>query len=803
MSELTELVARRLDADGNLHEPVRSSVREALDAVDDPMGEPPNDAGLSAGGDAGTDTTGGVYLDRITVRSFRGIGRETHLKIPAGPGLTVVSGRNGSGKSSFAEALEVALTGTTYRWRNRSAQWQGPWRNLHCAAPPRVEVQLQADGGDRARLVNEWTGDDFESRRQTLTGDIGIGSPLWESALGTFRPLLTYEELGQVLAARPSELYDALSTVLGLGQLAEAIKRLDAERKALEEPARALKQARSDLLTVLRTHDDGADQRIAQAVALLKRTAPDTAALRTLATGTEATPEAGITILRTLATLNGLDAAAAEAAATELRAAVASCARIADGASVALQRRLTVIRAALTAHQHDGDMACPVCGTGSLDAGRASVLRAEADTADAALGRLAAATARLERARTAAGAVIRRVPVALSAPADPAIETKRGVALRAWDEWADTPRDDLALADHITTHLPRLATAVAHLRAAAASALTARDDSWAPLASRLGSLADLADDVAAAKPDADNAKAALSWLKANDQTLKNERLAPISEHAARIWERLRQESNVEIAGLSLSGTATRRRVTIEATVDGEDASGIAVLSQGELHALSLALFLPRATMDVSPFRFVVLDDPVQAMDPAKVDGLVEVLAEIAETRQVVVFSHDDRLAAAVRRSSIRATVLEVTRGTSSAVEVVNTYTPSRRFLQDAKALCKDQGLPDATLRKVLPGLLRMAVEAAARDRYFAAALASGVPHSVVERAWEQTHRTRERVGLAIGGDATAWSQEPGHGYRRAALGVAGSGVHDGLQGPPASALDAVHKTIEDLVGATR
>ena len=51
------------------------------------------------------------------------------------------------------------------------------------------------------------------------------------------------------------------------------------------------------------------------------------------------------------------------------------------------------------------------------------------------------------------------------------------------------------------------------------------------------------------------------------------------------------------------------------------------MSQGELHALALALFLPRATAADSPFRFVVLDDPIQAMDPAKIDGFVQVLAE--------------------------------------------------------------------------------------------------------------------------------------------------------------------------------
>lgn len=802
MSELTDLVTRRLDADTTLTELVRATVRNAL-AVAEDLPSRPGRTGTPTATRSGSDTPGGVYLGRISVRSFRGIGVETTLDVPAGPGLTVVSGRNGSGKSSFAEALEVALTGTTYRWQNRSVQWQVPWRNLHCAATPRIDVRFRADGGDEARIVSEWAGEDLGSRTRELTGDIGIDTPAWEAALETYRPLLTYEELGQILAARPSELYDALATVLGLGQLTDAIKHLTAMHKSHEEPARALKAERQDLLAALRLRDDGTDQRITQAIALLKASVPDADPVRALATGTEAGAAAGTAALRAFVALNGLDPAEAEAAAAELRAAVAACADVTDGASATLQRRLTAIRAALAAHEHDGDMRCPVCGVGELDTARTMTLRAEAEAADSAIGRLTAAAARVDRARAAARGSVRPVPTALTASSDTAVDREQDAALTAWREWSDAPRDDLALADHITTSLPRVATAVAHLRASAAAALTERDDSWAPLAGRLAELAGLADAATAAKPAADATKAALNWLKANDQALKDERLAPISEHAARIWEQLRQESNVEIAGLGLSGSATRRRVTIDATVDGDPASGLAVLSQGERHALSLALFLPRAALDASPFRFVVLDDPVQAMDPAKVDGLVDVLAEIAETRQVVVFSHDDRLAAAVRRSSVRATVLEVTRAPSSVVSVVNTYTPYRRYLQDAESLCGDRGLPEATLRKVLPGMLRMAVEAAARDRYFAAALAAGVPHAEVERRWDATRLTRKRVGLAVEGDTATWADEAGHGHRRKALGVTGPAVHKGLQGPADQAIDAVRRTIKDLIGSPR
>jgi hypothetical protein len=74
-----------------------------------------------------------------------------------------------------------------------------------------------------------------------------------------------------------------------------------------------------------------------------------------------------------------------------------------------------------------------------------------------------------------------------------------------------------------------------------------------------------------------------------------------------------------------------------------------------LHALGLALFLPRATAAVSPFGLVVIDDPMQAMDPAKVYGLARVLSSVALSRQVV-FTHDDRLPAALRQLQLRATV---------------------------------------------------------------------------------------------------------------------------------------------------
>jgi hypothetical protein len=61
---------------------------------------------------------------RITAQGFRGIGPEATLDLTPSPGLTLVVGRNGSGKSSFAEGLELLLTGDTYRWSQRSKVWR-------------------------------------------------------------------------------------------------------------------------------------------------------------------------------------------------------------------------------------------------------------------------------------------------------------------------------------------------------------------------------------------------------------------------------------------------------------------------------------------------------------------------------------------------------------------------------------------------------------------------------------------------------------------------------------------------------
>src|SRR3712207_8206787 len=64
---------------------------------------------------------------RSTLVPYTTLFRST-LSLQPRPGLTVVVGRNGSGKSSFAEALELLMTGTTKRWDTKAKAWSSAWQ---------------------------------------------------------------------------------------------------------------------------------------------------------------------------------------------------------------------------------------------------------------------------------------------------------------------------------------------------------------------------------------------------------------------------------------------------------------------------------------------------------------------------------------------------------------------------------------------------------------------------------------------------------------------------------------------------
>ena len=196
-----------------------------------------------------------AYLRSVTVRGFRGIGTPSTLTVEPGPGLTVIVGRNGSGKSSFAEALEVLLTGDLKRWEDLSAVWKEGWRNLHTPDPAEISAEFLLEDVGSTTVRRGWpAGAVFadssvvvQAVRHKQTGLDRLG---WREDLVTYRPFLSHTEL-EAFLGKPSQLYDLLASVLGLEDLTVAEQRLSAARKEREsglaelrkEPARAARPA--------------------------------------------------------------------------------------------------------------------------------------------------------------------------------------------------------------------------------------------------------------------------------------------------------------------------------------------------------------------------------------------------------------------------------------------------------------------------------------------------------------------------------------------------------------------------------
>ena len=74
----------------------------------------------------------------------------------------------------------------------------------------------------------------------------------WKAALVSYRPFLSYNELGSMLDEGPSKLYDALSLVLGLEDLVIAQAALAKSRLDRQQAMDAADQERETLIELLK-----------------------------------------------------------------------------------------------------------------------------------------------------------------------------------------------------------------------------------------------------------------------------------------------------------------------------------------------------------------------------------------------------------------------------------------------------------------------------------------------------------------------------------------------------------------------
>lgn len=763
--DLRHLVHEKLSSEGRLSEDWSGLVLAALDGQDAVESLLTNGAAAATPSASAVETKqAGAYLTSVTVQGFRGIGPKQTLTFAPGPGLTIVIGRNGSGKSSFAEALEVLFTGDSKRWSDRSKIWKEGWRNLHQAHPTGIEADVLLGGQGPAKVACTWEdGAALEAQQVVVqphgkpkTGLEAIG---WKDALVSYRPFLSYNELGSMLDEGPSKLHDALSLVLGLEDLVEAQAALARSRLDRQKELDAADQERKQLVERLEALlEDEPDERASACLAALTSKTWELDVVEALLASAAVPPaDQDIGILTRAVALDPGDAERVGAAAAALRDAAEKLEAVAGTDAETSRQLAQLLEAALAFHAGHGDGDCPVCGS------QAGLTETWAESSRKEVARLRSLAAGSDGAHRAAESALRKARELLTAP--PKLLAQLGemgldglaAAREQWEAWhagsslhAGSSTDDLtALATHLDTRHPAFASAIEALRTSAAAELQRREDRWRPVATAISEWSHFALDARVGAEDLPRIKAAEAWLKDASADIRSERFAPIADKAMATWEHLRQQSNVSLGRIELTGAKTNRRVSLDVTVDGVPGAALGVMSQGELHSLALSLFLPRATLSESPFRFVVIDDPVQSMDPARVDGLARALEETAQTRQVIVFTHDDRLPEAVRRLGIKSTILGITRRPKSVVEVRVALDPVQAHIDDAFALAHTTDLPLPVLRRLVPGFCRSALEAAFITVIRRRRLASGRLHADVEEELANAQKLTQLAALAL------------------------------------------------------
>ena len=132
--------------------------------------------------------------------------------------------------------------------------------------------------------------------------------------------------------------------------------------------------------------------------------------------------------------------------------------------------------------------------------------------------------------------------------------------------------------------------------------------------------------------------------------------------------------------------------------------------------------------------------------------------KLAVPVRIIVLTHDDRLADALRRLMLPTTILEVTRREGSQVEIVPNQDPVRRYLDDARQIARTTLLPDDLAAITVAGCCRDAVEVACQRTARRRLHTEGVSVAEVDERLVHARTTMNRVAVALFGEGRRTAQ---------------------------------------------
>lgn len=676
-------------------------------------------AGASASNESWQVAEKTWLLEQVSIHNYRGISNEDPLTLlfDPTPGITVLHGLNGAGKSSISDAIELGLTGNTPISLGGTAGKAALWEPIHLSrgsSSARVEVVLSSND-ERLILVTvlgqNGAVESHTASLETATGRKTISlDASWQQALVSHQPVFAYATLERRVQLS-KDLATYFEALLALGGSFAVIQETIAERGNASSEAltrwRVAKEAAMQSLASIDSNRLGDEQIIPLPSVPEPSINEDiddwlsSSGLLEEGINSNSLPSA------TKARLIG-SATRVQKSIQRLEQAGMISERLLSGALEQLYTEATDRRIE--------DEICPVCAT--PDSNWLTILEqvVKRNQSVAALRKEVTADT---KSLAADGAEFLEgvLKIGALAPDDDPISSSSfigSVLLKKFTTARDVGTDTQHSVLTATSDLSHwLCSQQAGILIDEAVTRTDAIKQWRIARSRA-----VEDFVAVWKKEGASAVESALWTNTSKRVedirrqLREKRSISLEGKAGARVKELLADAELELKKISV--------LSSKASMELIDQSGrpvdLGMLSAGQRNAVLLAPLL--ASVDAGPFGFLILDDPVHAFDELRVDRLADALAKLAEKRRVIVLTHDDRLKENLAARSIECDTRLVDRSSvTGSVQINDSSHFWDQLLTDAGqvydlAVAETGSASDVTAS--IRGLCRISIDNALR-----------------------------------------------------------------------------------------
>jgi DNA repair exonuclease SbcCD ATPase subunit len=623
-------------------------------------------------------------LVSIELEAFRGFADAHTIDLDAD--VVLVHGDNGSGKTSLVDGLLWGLTGELPRLNERAKglrRGQDPIVNAYTDGPARVRISVvdaegraldfERRGTSSQHALLAWSGEESLPGEETLARAFGDLS-FEQLAEGVRTWGILQQHAVSTALDSGATLHERLSSVIGLERVTRFAESADRTVKDLRWEVRRLQRVHADLsgrhsrvkVSLEETRDalanaHAAREHLEQAISQACEASPENITAQIAS----ATPENVMEFSRSLATLASLAGnlasrhanliAAEKVTAPTVDDAQAEMARLMRQADVAVRDAPLQIQLASAAIELLGD-ACPVCDQNIEEAHVRAHLTQLLEHSQHAIKTAAATRDAISHAQSSllrAQAAQKQRADALTEQEHAAVRLRQGLqresaALSVDEVWAEP-----AKAAELAKALSQLGEQMSEIGAQCqrdhggwAERLSIETDSLAQEMARTEL------DVRDAEGRRTRAEALAKAAKRAAERILHRAIKGLEPSFAEVFDRLAPHSAFTELHAEQDIFYGKNQIVPKVldTDRGVTANPELIFSEGQLNIVALSYFLGLAlNAREGALPFLVLDDPLQAVDILGVLGFADLCRRLREHRQLVLTTHDRRFASLLER----------------------------------------------------------------------------------------------------------------------------------------------------------